>query len=330
MSLFLDKKYVSLISPKLERFQQKNDYLWTFRCPHCGDSKKNKLKTRGYFYRKKSNLSFVCHNCHSSMSLGNFIKALDPRLFQEYQMERYKEESHNNVAKPDFSLAKTKPVFTKKHIDLPTVKSLPDDHPAKVYCVSRKLPDLTEVFYTDDFASFASTITDNVKNIPEKDKRLVIPFLDKNKNLLGVQGRTITDSKLRYVTIKTSEAAPKIYGLHKVDFSKPIYVVEGPIDSMFLSNCVATMDAALSKIIGLLGDHDYIFVHDNESRNKEVLREMKHSVATGKKIVIWPKTIIYKDINDMVLADLDVKKIIENNIYSGLRAKLEYEMWRKV
>ena len=330
VSLFLDKKYVSLIAPKLDRFQQKKEYLWVFRCPECGDSKKNKLKTRGYFYRKKSNISFICHNCHASMSLGNFIKARDPNLFQQYQMERYKEESHSNVAKPDFTMARTQPVFVRKVIDLPTVASLSDDHPAKVYCVGRNLPNLNELYYTDDFATFAQTITTKEHNIPSNDKRVVIPFLDQNNNLLGVQGRTISNSKIRYITLKVSDDAPKIYGLHKIDLTKPIYVVEGPFDSMFLPNALATMDSALSKIIGLLGDHDYIFVGDNENRNKEILREMEHSIATGKKVVVWPKTLTHKDINDMVLAGLDVKKIIDEHTYEGLRAKLEFEVWRKV
>lgn len=330
MSLYIDKKFVTLLLPKVERFVKKGTDLYNLRCPFCGDSKKNKYKARGYFYRNKGNFAYRCHNCNVSMSLGNFIKSIDPTLYQEYQMETYKDGNHSNVAHPDFSHLSAKPVFEKKVINLPSIKSLADDHPAKVYCVKRKIPDLTEVYYTDDFAAFAKTITSKEKDIPPKDQRIVFPFLDQNKNLLGVQGRTISDSKIRYITLKTSDDSKKVYGLHKVDFTKPIYVVEGPIDSMFLPNCVALMDSALSKVIDLLGDHSFVFIYDNEPRNKEILRQMQKSIATGKNIVVWPKDLVYKDINDMVLAGLDVMKIISENTFDGLRAKLEFEMWRKV
>lgn len=334
MSLFLDKKYVSLISIKLERFQQKNDYLWTFRCPHCGDSKKNKLKTRGYFYRKKSNLSFICHNCHSSMSLGNFIKAIDPRLFQEYQMERYKEESHSNVSKPDFSWATAKPVFDKKIIDLPAISELDENHIARKYVLDRKIPEsyYNKLYYAKDFEAFVSESFPNYDKMKlvKNDERLVIPFFDQHGGLLGVQGRTLTSSKMRYVTIKTDDNAEKIYGLERVDFSKPIYVVEGPLDSLFLPNAIATMDSSLSSIISLLGNYDYIFVHDNEPRNAEITKQIAKSIATGKKVVIWPKTLTEKDINDMVMASIDVKAVIDAHTYTDLHAKLQFETWRKL
>ena len=336
MSLFLDKKYVSLISPKLERFQQKSDYVWTFRCTQCGDSKKNKFKTRGYFYRKKSNLSFTCHNCHASMSLGNFIKTLDPHLFQEYQMERYKEESHGNVAKPDFTLAKTKPVFAKKAIkNLPDIQSLSSDHKAKVYVLGRKIPEKfhTSLYYAEDFVKFVAETFPNydVTRLQTSDERLVIPFFDEAKNLLGVQGRSLDkEAKIRYITIKSDETSPKLFGLDRLDKTKSIIVTEGPIDSLFIDNAVATMDAALYKIVDMLGDLDYVFVPDIQPRNPEVVKSISRCIKTGKKVCIWPKSLTYKDINDMVLAGIDVMKIISENTFDGLRAKLEFEMWRKV
>lgn len=334
MSLYIDKKFVSLISTKLERFQQKNDYLWNCRCPFCGDSRKNKLKARGYFYRKRSNISYVCHNCHASMSLGNFLKSQDASLYRQYQLERYKEESSSNVARPDFSIARTKPVFAKKPIDLPTIASLPDDHIAKQYCVGRKLPRLDELYYAEDFLKFCdNTFPNHGKSLLQGDQRLIIPFLDENDVLQGVQGRSIglaQMSKMRYITIKRDESFKKVFGLNKCDLSKPILVVEGPLDSMFLKNALATMDSSLVSIISLVGDHDYIFVHDNEPRNKEIVKQIGRSIESGKKVVIWPESIKEKDINDMILAGHDVNALIEKYIYQGLRAKLEYERWRKI
>lgn len=330
MSLFVDRKFVSLISVKLERFTQKNDYLWNFRCPICGDSKKNKLKTRGYFYKKKSNLSFMCHNCHSSMSFGNFLKTMDKLLYKEYQLERYREENNNDVKQPDFSLAKKRPEFKNITIDLPTIQSLNDDHIAKKYCTNRKIPNLDELYYAEDFGKFVCvTFGSSDKKFPENDQRIVIPFYNEKNILLGVQGRAIFNSKVRYITQKISESNPKVFGLNKVDFTKPIYVVEGPIDSMFLKNSIASMDAALYNIVNLIGKHDFVFVYDNEKRNRNILNCMKKTIELGQKICIWPSNIKEKDVNDMILAGYNVQEIVDKNTFSDARAMLELEMWRK-
>jgi hypothetical protein len=338
MSLYIDRKYALLVSPKLQRFAQKKDYLWNFRCPDvhpfCGDSKKNKSKARAYLYRTKSNINFVCHNCNLSMSLGNFLKVIDHSLYMQYQMERYSKESCGNVAKPNFDLAKQKPVFREKPINLPSIDSLPPDHFARQYCEKRRLPRLDILYFASDFLSFLNqTFPSHEKNIPENDQRLVIPFFDQNKNLLGVQGRTLTNSKMRYITIKKDESCQKIYGLDRVDLSKPIYVVEGPLDSLFLPNCLATMDSNLSYIQDMIGDHDYIFVHDNEPRNTAIIQQLERSIETGHSVCVWPSNIVEKDINDMIISgktQSEILQVLEQNTFKSLRAKLEFGRWRRL
>lgn len=335
MSIFLDKKYISLVSSKLDKFKQKSTDLYNMRCPVCGDSHKNKTKARGYLYRKKNDFFFMCHNCGSSMSFGNFLKSLDVLLYKEYQLERYKNDSHSNVKAPDFSLAKTKPIF-KKTINLPTIDSLPENHPAKQFMVKRKIPKEKNkfIFFAKDFASFINELLpNNEKNLTENDERIVIPFYDENNILQGVQGRTLGKSEIRYITIILNEASKKIYGLNNLDLSKKIYVVEGPFDSMFLQNSIAVMDASLYKVNMLLGKLDYVFIWDNEPRNKEITKHMAKSIRLGLNVCVWPKTIKEKDINDMILNGMSgsaIQSIIDNHTYNGIRAKLEYEQWNKI
>lgn len=339
MSLFIDKKFVSLVSPKLEKFKQKSEYLWTFRCPICGDSQKNKFKTRGYFYRRKSDLCFVCHNCGTGMSLGNFLKTTDRSLYREYQLERYKDESQGNVAKPDFSIAMEKPKFSCDNttkIDLPTVASLHEEHEAKVYLLKRKLPRdvLNAIYYTSNFKAFVLEMIPNYeKNLIDGDKRIIIPFYDENNKLLGFQGRAIGNSKVKYITIKLEEDNPKVFGLNRIDFTKKIYVVEGPIDSLFLQNAIAMMDASLYNVILLLGNHDYVFVYDNEPRNPEIVRHMKKTIDMARKVCIWPKNIVDKDINDMIINGMlasEIQSIIDKNTHQDLKAQMEFTVWKKV
>ena len=334
MSLFIDKKFVSLVSPKLERFKQKSEYLWNCRCKICGDSSKNKIKARGYFYRRKSDIFYTCHNCGTSLSLGNFIKIIDPSLYREYQLERYKNESSGNVAKPDFSMAREKPTFSTK-INLPTISSLSDNHPARVYLTNRKIPAdrLNDIYYAESFADFVQEIHPDYDKSVYKEQRIIFPFYDQNKNLLGFQGRAIGDSKIKYITIKLSDDNLKVFGLDRVDFNKKVYVVEGPIDSLFLQNSLATMDASLYNISLLLGNHDYVFIHDNEPRNAAIVKHMEKTISHGKNIFIWPQGIEAKDINDYILTGAtssEIQSIIDRNTFEGLRAKLEFERWKRI
>jgi len=338
MSLFVDRKFMLLLSTKLEKFHQKNDYIWNFRCPICNDSKKNKHKSRGYVYRKKNNLFYSCHNCGISLSMGNFIKSIDHSLYREYQMEKFKESSHSNVKVPDFSEVKTsRPVFnTSAKINLPTITSLSEDHAAKRYLIDRKFPRnrMDDLYFSADFKGFVEEIWPECdKTLIAGEKRIIIPFYNEKNTLLGFQGRAISESKVKYITIKLDDDNRKIFGLDKVDFTKRIYVVEGPLDSLFLQNSLATMDASLTNIVPVLGDHDYVFVFDNEPRNKDIVRHMKRAIDMQKNICIWPKNIVEKDINDMVCAGMigsDIQGIIDRNTHCGLKAKLEFELWKKV
>ena len=53
MSLFVDLKYLRLISSQLPLFKQKNNNLYNCRCIICGDSSTKKNRARGYFYAVK-------------------------------------------------------------------------------------------------------------------------------------------------------------------------------------------------------------------------------------------------------------------------------------
>ena len=206
MSIITDTKYLSLLSPRLDRFKKVRDYLWNFRCPHCGDSQKHKNKARGYVYRKKTDLFYKCHNCGAGQSVGNLIKDLDPFLHKQYIMERYRagETGKRKSKSPEFKFETPKFKPKKPNIDLPSIDSLPDEHYAKVYCEGRKLPQqfMNKIFYTEDFKAWALSICQvDYSNLMNKEPRLVIPFFDKNNQIIGAQGRALQDSKVRYVTV---------------------------------------------------------------------------------------------------------------------------------
>ena len=336
MSVFIDRTFLLRLSPKLQRFTKKKDDLYNFRCPLCGDSQKNKLKSRGYVYRKKNDYFFMCHNCGASTTFYNFLKQVDENLLKEYALERYKngETGNNNYEKPKFEEAKTpKPVF-KKSLVLPSIDSLPEAHFAKVYVQSRRIPEafLSQLYYAEDFAAFIQSLGIQ-KELTKEDKRLVIPFYDKEKNLIAIQGRAIGESKLRYITLKLHADNHKFFGLDRIDEEKMIYVVEGPIDSMFLDNAVATADSNLESITSIYDKSKITLIFDNEPRNKEIIKKIDDAIEKHYNVVIWPEMVDSKDINDMILDGFspdEIQDIISKNTFVNLRAKAEFVNWKKV
>ena len=337
MSIVTDTQYLLQLSPRLERFKKVRDYLWNFRCPHCGDSSKNKRKARGYVYRKKTDLFFKCHNCGVGQSVGNLIKDLDPYLHKQYIMERYRagETGKRKSKAPEFKFETPKFKPKKTTIDLPSIESLPKEHYARVYCEGREIPQqfMDKIFYAEDFKNWALSVCQvDYSNLMGKEPRLVIPFFDKDNQLIGAQGRALQESKIRYVTVKVHEDAPKVFGLERWNSDQHTYLVEGPIDSLFLPNCLAMAGADMSDL-SILDNTKTTLIFDNEPRNFQIVKSMIKSLQDGWKIVVWPNSITCKDINDMVLTsirDARLVEIINTNTYSGQRGEWEVKSWKKV
>ena len=337
MSMITDSKFLGLLSPKLDRYKQVRDHLWNFRCPLCGDSSRNKSKARGYVYRKKSDLFYKCHNCGSGLSIGNFIKEVDPTLYKHYIMERYKagETGKRKTKEPEFKFEppKFKPKNTPIH--LPSIDSLPKEHYARAYYEAREIPNhfMDKIFYAEDFKKWAQSVCQvDYSTLMSGEPRLVIPFFDKDNQLIGAQGRALQESKIRYVTIKVHEDAPKVFGLERWNSDQHTYLVEGPIDSLFLPNCLAMAGADMSDL-SILDNTKTTLIFDNEPRNFQIVKSMIRSLQDGWKIVVWPNSITCKDINDMVLTsikDARLVEIINTNTYSGQRGEWEVKSWKKV
>ena len=262
---------------------------------------------------------------------------VDPTLTKEYSLERYKngevDAKNNNYKKPDFEEAKSKPVFREK-ISLESIESLPEEHFAKTYVRSRRIPEkfYSQLFFAPDFRKFVQELGIDKEGLKEGDQRLVIPFYDENKNLIAFQGRALGESKLRYITVKTSEDNSKVFGLDRIDQDKTIYVVEGPIDSMFLDNAVATADSNLRSITSIYDKSKVVLIFDNEPRNKDVVTRMEKLLERGYKVAIWPDKVLDKDINDMILSGLnaqDIEIMLDVSTVTGLEGKLKLSYWRK-
>ena len=81
--------------------------------------------------------------------------------------------------------------------------------------------------------------------------------------------------------------------------------------------------------LGCLEGSDLILVYDNEPRNREIVSRIERCIQRNQKVIIWPNNILEKDINDMVIAGHNVQNLLESNTYSGLEAKLKFNLWKK-
>ena len=321
----IDSKYIGLISSRLQKFKRVKSNLYNFRCPICGDSQKHKNKARGYFYQIKTNTNFKCHNCGASLSFNNFLKQIDPTLHKQYTLEKFKEGHAGGrnfvVEEPKFDFKK--PVFKSK-LDLPKASEVPI---AKEYLTKRKL-DPNKFYFAQKFQEWTNKQKQTFDNIVRDECRIVIPLYDTNSELIGFQGRSLGPNSIKYITVMLNDNKPKIYGLEKINEREPIFIVEGPFDSTLVENSIAMCGSDVD--IRTYNWSDYIWVFDNEPRNREINNRVSKIIDRGDKVVIWPNHIKQKDINDMVLSNIDVMSVLKSNTYSGLKAKVKFNNWKKI
>ena len=311
-----------MLSPRLDKFKKVRDNLFNFRCPYCGDSQKSRSKARGYFYRKKNDYFYRCHNCGKGTTFGKVLEYIDSMMYKEYIMERYKGDAPK-TEQPEFKFEA--PKFKKidpKLENLIPINKLNTWHPARQFVKSRQLP---EEFYSDLYLCPKFFEWSKIQS-QQEHPRLVIPFRDESGEVFAAQGRAFGKEIPKYLTIKFQDK-PKIFGLDRVDFAKRYYVVEGPLDSMFLDNCLAVAGADFR----YLPPGDTTIVLDNEPRSIEIIKQMERLIHQEHELVIWPDTITQKDINDMVLAGVkDIQTIIDNNTFSGLEATMKLAAWKRI
>lgn len=343
MSFYIDSKYLMMISHRLPLFTKKKSDLYQCRCIICGDSKTDKKKARGYFYRQKNDLFYKCHNCDASKHFGSFLQDFDQNLYTQYVFERYTKGEGGNKAHTKIEKVLPEkfeqPLFRKKRknpLDEVAVKllSLDPEHPARVYCDTRKIPidKQAGLYYIDRTCDITKVFPQYRDTIRSDESRICFPFF-LGGEFTGATMRAIGPSNLRYVMVKADDSVA-LFNFDATDLTKKFYVVEGPIDSLFLDNCLACNGTSFGKLehipqIQAHRDHCVVVV-DNQPRNPEVADITKKYVDLGYQVCIWPESVAEKDINDMVLAGLDVQELIDANTYSGLMAKLQYSKWRKV
>ena len=334
---YIDVKFLNLLSTRLPKFKRKSENLFNFRCPHCGDSKKSSSKARGFVYIKKNSMFFKCHNCGVGQTLGNLIKFLDPTMYKEYVFERFKDGKVESE-KPEFDftpskILKSKTAHERTLESLKRFDQLVTTHPAKKFIFDRLIPKehWDKFFFCPNFYEWTNSIVPNkFPSLSQDHPRVVIPFYDRAGNFFAFQGRAFGKEQPKYITIKFDETKQKIYGIDRIDLNKPVMITEGPIDSLFLDNALAL--AGADAVVNI--QHEQCtMIFDNEPRNEHIVNRMKTAVDKRFNLVVWPESLKYKDINDMIISGMSSTKIaslIHSSTYCGLQAHQHINNWKRI
>ena len=340
MSYFLDMKYINLMGSRLEKFKWTRNNVAVCRCPVCGDSKKNKNKTRFFFYEQKGKFFVKCHNCAYSTTFSKFLEKSGGMLYQDYTMESLKDRFQGSTAAIEYKSIEKKfaqmetPVFdvVEPLQHATRICDLPEDHHARVYIRNRMIAEKywNILYYCENFNATANTI--EAGKYP-RDERIAIPFYDRNKKIFAIQGRSLDpQAELRYITVRDSKNdIAKIYGLERLDDTRTNYCFEGPIDSLFVENGVALAGSSIDlKHLPFDSAHT-VFVYDNEPRNAEIVKTLQRVANSGYRVCVWPASVTQKDANDMHRAGIkNVQQLIDSNTYQGLAANLAISKWKKI
>ena len=346
MSKWLEWKYLNLLSSQLPNFKLKSNHLANMSCVFCREleTSSKKRPMRGYVFDAGEHFNYYCQRCVESMTFPTMLRRLDPGLYADFVKERLLDSGKH--VRPTEGMKEAPKLSSRSpnevNMALRTVKKisrLPKDHFCCEYIRSRLIPEelYKLLYFTPKFMTWINTI------IPDKfseealeydEPRLVIPFLSRAGKLTAVQGRSFkSSSKVKYLTIAIDRNVPVIYGLDRYNPFNMGFVVEGPIDSFFLRNAIAT---AGGEIVGKLDGFEkdkLSLVYDSEPRKPETIQKIEKAIKEGWNVCIWPNSFEYKDINEAVMAGMKPKEIedlILEHSFSGISAEFELKQWRKI
>jgi hypothetical protein len=345
LPVWLDKRYINMVSNRLPNFKWKKPTLANFRCVYCGDSQKNKRKARGYLFESNGNYFFKCWNCEESTIFSKFLEHVAPELYLDYVRDSFAERSNTSFSLESIKASPRGQTILSKYPKYDKLKycsrigQLTKNHPAPVYLAKRQIPSgqYHNLLYTDSLRLFITENIDKSQIYLPDDPAIVILIRDTKGNIVACNCRNLSDrANVKYIKAKVDEDIVPIYGIDSIKRDMKVYVFEGEFNSMFVRNAVSCGGAAvMNGVENILGVNKELIVQvvDNDPRNPHVVKILENLIDEGYSVVILPNTIEESDVNDLIMnAKLDIASVtnfLELNTYRGLSAKLELSLWRK-
>ena len=341
---FIEEKFFNMITPKLEGVEpvRLRPFTVRFRCHICGDSQKSSHKKRAYVYEKEGHLKFYCHNCGASQNFSFFLKQLSPAVWEQFKIENF--GSKGKRTKPvEIDFKPKQVIFETSQLPLgrPLI-NYPSDDPILQYVNNRKIPRkfLTSLFGIDNLMKITQKIK-RYHHLEISASALLIPLYDQDRKFSYLTCRLINAGSLRYINLEFDNENLKLWGLEHIDFDKPIFVFEGPIDAMMVPNSLAMISAKNIELDKYIvnqkpnNPRDICYVFDNEIfSNEQINANVKQKIDNGFSVILYDKHFPAKDVNDAIvncgLTPLDLFSYLDSRKFNGLTARLEFSRLSKL
>lgn len=298
----LDRYIRIVLSSNFKDVKINSSGCYNFRCNICKDSKKSKKKKRAWILKPsiEKPAMFKCWNCEAAIPAEVWLKRYFPGMYSEYIKDCLEDVEKKLPSVTPKYLENKKEEESKIDKERKDVKSFVPIlegqgllfEKAIDFCKSRKVPDeFWKKFYVALDGKYA--------------ERLIIPFYNDKNQIYYFQGRTLTGKDPKYLN-RTENKEDSIFNIYNIDATKPVIVLEGPIDSMFVNNSVAVLGLDFNpdkqkKLFEL----DCHFILDNDDAGKKKSKEL---LFESRKVFLWnrflehyPSAYDCKDINDLVL-----------------------------
>lgn len=281
---------------------KKSGDSYTGGCPICHEGKSWGKKQRAAYFPSEN--YFYCFNDNEGYSPYHWIKEVTGWTYQDIlddviqfsgkdflervEVEQFHVVSHEQPIIPPDSIDLTDQQQLEYFCDNNVVSCALD------YIKERRL--LTAVNRCDKY--FVSL------NDPIHKNRLIIPFSSKGKIDFYISRALFNDDQRpKYLSKFGSKP---MFNLDKIDSSIPYYFnFEGPIDSMFVRNAVASSGVILTKgQTQQLACYDMmmkrIWVLDNQRLDATAREKSIELAETGDLVFVWPYALRnFKDINEL-------------------------------
>ena len=292
-------------------------YKINLRCNICGDGK-SKRKKRGYLvYDKKRNVIYYkCFNegdCEcagegNAWSGKKWLRHTAPDIYKAFRSEALVSNKTFEINLTEVSETSAREEEEKNiNAFLPIDRCSPEYFSAvKDFCLKRMIP-----------RKYIKTFL--VAESGKYNGRLIIPFKDTSGNNY-FQARTLFNQTPKYLNF-TGNRNHAIFGINEVKSDKPVIVLEGPIDSMFVENSVATLGCSYSESVQeILNNFNSIYLFDNDKAGYSASKRM---LEKGRPVFLWKRYLQDNGINE------NVKDINELVILTRHKARFKFEELEK-
>lgn len=304
---------------------KKTESGYNFRCPICGDSKKNRRLKRCWALTRKDpqHLVIFCHNCSYSNRFKYFLKEVNSYLFIEYTkkekedyIELLKSGQINKKLKIQNSINIDTPIQYQFKLNQKYFKPAKNYEKAVDFCKKRNILDKINSLY---YCIHPNNICSGM---------IIFPcYMEDRETLYSFTGRH-TEFKRFYIHSKNESF--KVYNIFNVDLCENVFIFESIIDSYTVENSIAALGADISQnVLKLIKQPIFVFDNDHTGRLKT-----KKYLQKNYKCFIPPDSFYYKDFNEAICNEWTKEKLnrlVHNNLYSGMEGliKINFKLMKK-